>query len=211
MNHLSIFKELPRLEWYNDTPFVLAKLMPDYAALLFQKALEYEPKIIELEARPIDPLQIFTNPTGSRYPFYNSFLLDCTYMPLYLAVRHCFRFMLQALNQEIFPSFIHSWYNISRKGHYIERHTHQAQFIGSFLAFAEGSTTSYGPLKNSNEKDHVFENHNGMLILTKSDMSNFHEVSEWTNPDHPRISYAFDIIDHCKFNPKSPYIPFDGF
>jgi hypothetical protein len=211
MNDLSIFKELPKLEWYNDTPFVFAKLVPDYAALLAQKALEFEPEIVNFEARPLGPLQIFTNPTGARYPYYNSFLLDGDYIHLYLAARHCFKFLLNALKHENYPSFIHSWYNISQIGHRIERHTHQAQYIGSFLAFAEGSTTSYGPLKYASEKDHVFENHNGMLILTKSDMSNFHEVSEWTNPDHPRISYAFDIIDHNKFNPKSTYIPFDGF
>jgi hypothetical protein len=211
MNHLSIFKELPRLEWHNDTPFVLAKLMPDYTALLSLKALEYEPKIVQLEARPLNPLQIFTNPTGARYPSFNSFLLDGAYMQLYLAVRHCFRFLLNAIEQENYSSFIHSWYNISRIGHRIERHTHQAQFIGSFLAYTEGSTTSYGPLKDSNEKDHVFENQNGMLILTKSNMANFHEVSQWTNPDHPRISYAFDIIDYTLFKPGSLYIPLDGY
>ena len=211
MKHLSIFKELPRTEWHNDTPFVLAKLMPNYAAILAQKALEFESDIVKLKAKPIDPLQIFTNPTGARYPFYNSFLLDGVYIQLYLAVRHCYRFLLNAIQKDNHPTFIHSWYNISRNGHRIERHTHHAQYIGSFMAFAEGSTTSYGPLKYASEKDHVFENQNGMLLLTESNKGNFHEVSKWTNPEHPRISYAFDINDYSKYKPNSTYIPFDGF
>jgi hypothetical protein len=210
MTITTLFEQLPTVEWHNDTPFAIAKLKKGYAKLLAQKALEYEPYINTLELSEITLGQGLTNATGARYQRYNVFMLDGAYMPLYLAARHTFRALLEGINHAMFPCYIRSWYNITRESHDIGRHTHEAKFIGSFLAFAEGSTTGYGPLKDSNALDHVFKNEDGMLLFTTSNSANFHEVSTWYNPDHPRISYAFDIYEQALFKPNKHTIPFEG-
>lgn len=197
------------MEYHHDTPFAIARLNVKYAHLLAKLALKYEKQVMKLEPDK-NWSQVYQNTTSARYNKYNVFLLDSAYMNLFLATRTLFRYFLEQTENKLYPCYIRSWYNISKQGEDIFRHTHEARIIGSFLAFTEGAYTSYGPLKDSNEKDHIFENKDGLLIITKSNMGNYHEVSPWHNQEYPRVSYAFDIKEQCLFKQGNYYIPFDG-
>lgn len=205
----NIFIEKPYMEYHHDTPFAIARLNTKYANLLSKLALKYEPQIMELNPDK-NWNNLYHKKTSSRYKNYNIFLFDSAYMNLFLAVRSLFRYFLEQIEHKPYPCYIRSWVNINRNGEGMFRHTHEAKIIGSFLAFTEGAYTSYGPLKDSNEKDHIFENKDGLLLITKSNNGNFHEVSTWHNDKHPRISYAFDIIEQFLYKQNSNYIPFDG-
>lgn len=206
-----LFIEKPYLEWHHETPFAIARLNVKYAHLLSKLALKYESEILTLNADEFWESKN-KNSTNSRYHNYNSFLLDSAYLNLFLSLRKLFRFFLEETNYKPFPSYVRSWYNITREGQCIIRHTHTAKFIGSFLAFTEGenSFTSYGNSPDSNKDDYRFENKDGLLLITRSEGKNFHEVPIWTNPEHPRISYAFDIIPQFNYKTNKGYIPFDG-
>jgi hypothetical protein len=204
-----LFIERPSLEWHHNIPFALARLNIAYAGMLTKLAIQYESEIVKLKPDKKWKLISAGNPTGSRYPSYNTFMLNPGFMPLFLALRQTFRFLLEQIGQEPYSCYLGSWFNIHREGQNLHRHTHSARFIGSFAAFTEGSSTSYGPLQDSDAEDHTFYHRNGSLIVSRGG-ENYHQVSVWNNPEHPRVSFAFDIIDQSKWKSNSFLIPFDG-
>lgn len=209
MNPPYKFVEPPRLEWHARRPFVIARLPAEFAKTLTSVALEREKQITQLAVTRGWEGMAEANPTTARYSKYNVFLLDPRCLPLYFALRSMYRFMLETTGNPNTPRVIQGWCNVHRKGQHLHRHEHDATYIASFAAFAEGSTTSYGPFPVHTEHDHPFEQRDGQLIMTEGPR-NFHEVSVWQREDSPRVTYAFDIYDADHWDTKHVLLPFDA-
>lgn len=208
------FTVKPRMEWHSKRPFAIARLPVDYAHDLARLALEREEQIKELPVSRGWEHREADNPTGSRYQAYNAFLLSAQCLPLYFALRATLSFFLRELRMAETFTTVTSWYNVHREGQRLQRHLHEAPFIGSFIAWGEGSTTTYGPYPKSSPYDHAFSNVDGHLLVTLGPRHH-HEVSVWHDPDHPRVSYAFDIhkydtIPHDRYPHGRPFIPLTG-
>lgn len=220
MNHCVAFSTLPRLEWHGNRPFAIASLHPDYARTLEALALRMEEPIKQLPVTAGWENSAQENPTGSRYGNYNAFMLDADMLPLFLALRSLYRFLLDSIALPRRPCYLQAWFNVHRSGQRLVRHKHHAHFIGYFVAHGEGSVTRFGAWPITHESDFPVENRDGMLVVTLG-KNHYHEVSHWTNPERARVSFAFDIVctDGVPDDPQSTaaggvgrhvLIPFDG-
>jgi hypothetical protein len=211
------FVEKPRLEWHNKRPFAIARLPTQYAHALAQIALDREEFIKSLPVSEDWQESAVREVVSSRYQNYNALVLSLRCVPLFVAIRSTYRYLLG--NMEVVEKFatLQCWVNIHRKGQHLTRHLHgKVPLIGAFIARGEGSTTSYGPSPVADERDHAFENRDGRLLITWGG-PHYHEVSTWEDSEHPRVSYGFNInflpeedtnnIDKVMY----PHlIPFDG-
>ena len=210
MPTLAGFSSAPNLVWHGRVPFALAYLPADYAAELTAVALEHEERVKQLPVTQGWEKLAATNPTSARYASYNAFMLDKRCLPLFLAVRALYRFLLNSTGKANEPRYIQCWYNVHRAGQNFHRHCHESAYIGVFSACAEGSETKFGPFPISTEHDRSFSHRDGQLLLTEGGIKNYHEVSEWRREDAPRVTFAFDIIDASDWGKKRTLIPFDG-
>lgn len=201
------FLEPPRLQWHHNRPFALARLQPDYARELEALALRLEPQITSLPVSSGWESVSAENPTTARYKSYNTFLLDPRFMPLFLALRDTYRFMLQATGARAPSSYVKSWFNVHRAGQNLRRHHHKAGFIGSFAAHAEGSVTRYGGTMAPSDRDYAVDHIDGGLLVTVGHQ-HFHDVSTWQDPTRARVTYAFDIVGEQDWRPDRLLIPF---
>ena len=218
MKHSLTFSTPPWLEWHGMRPFAMARLDPAYARTLEEVALRLEDRIQNLPVTEGWENAADENPTGSRYGHYNAFMLAPAMLPLFLALRTLHRFLLDATGVERQPSVLQSWFNVHRVGQRLLRHQHAAQYIGYFVAHGEGSVTRFGAWPITHESDHPLQNQDGLLVVTLG-RNHFHEVSQWTDAERARVSFAFDIINVNGDNgsPAAPserasrvLIPFDG-
>jgi hypothetical protein len=201
------FVEPPRVEWRRGRPFAFARLPEDYARELEALAHRLSPELDEVEPKP--DMMRWAGPYGSRFAGYNIFLLDPAYLPLFWAMRATYRTLIEAMKVKRRFSCVRGWLNIQKHGEHIGRHLHEAQFIGTFAARAEGSETRFGLLPDRTDDDIVIENVNGQLLLTFG-LSHYHETSAWERSDAARVTYAVDIVPAEQWKGKSLRIPFDG-
>lgn len=200
--------ELPHVEWHHGRPFVRARLSLEYARTLEALAHRCAPTVLALPGVHA-PEHEAINPTASRYPHYNAFLLDGCTLPLFMAIRRCHRVLVAAIDGERRGRFIKCWYNITGAGQVIARHRHRAVFIGTFAARAQGSVTRFGLTHARDDGDHCIENHDGQLLLTTG-MNHYHEVEGWNDQAHRRrVTYAFDIINASQWRTDRLQVPFD--
>jgi len=204
----SNFAELPRVDWCEGRPFAVARLDSQYAKALEDMALAKESSV---KALPIsqgwEPIAE-QNPTTARYASYSAFLLSPVTLPLYFAIRETYRHLLEALGQQHAPRFIQCWYNVHRGGESLIRHKHPYPFIGTFSAHSAGSYTRYGRTKEASESDAIVEHIDGQLMVTTGE-DHYHETSVWQDPDRPRVTFAFDILNAERWNSRQVFLPFD--
>lgn len=201
------FVEPPRVEWHRGRPFAFSRLPEGYARELEALAHRLAPELDSVEPRP--EMMRWAGPYGSRYAGYNIFALDPAYLPLFWATRATYRALMEAMKLTRGFSCVRGWLNIQEQGERIGRHLHEAQFIGTFAARAEGSQTRFGLLADRTDDDIVVENVDGQLMLTFG-LSHHHETSAWERSDAARVTYAVEIIPAAQWKPKSLRIPFDG-
>ena len=205
---IDVFVEKPRIEWAGDRPFAFSRLTDQYADALEKLAVAKES---EVQSLPVDPgweKIADTNPTTSRYSSYSAFLLSPLTLPLFFAIRETYRHLLEELGKKSSPRFIQCWYNIHRIGNSLVRHKHPYAFIGTFSAYAEGSVTRYGHSRDPDESDVVIDHARGQLLVTTG-QEHWHDTSIWHNPNRPRVTYAFDIVDAERWNRRQVFLPFD--
>lgn len=202
-----IFTEMPRVEWRGLRPFAFARLSRDYARQLESLAHRLAPELDRLE--PKAKMLPWAGPYGARFSRYNIFLLDPAYLPLFLALRHTYRTFLEATKAPRSARFLRAWLNIHQAGEQIGRHLHDATFIGTFAARAEGSETRYGGSSERDEDDVVIPNVDGQLVLTVG-KRHYHETSCWERSDVARVTYAFDILGEEGWRANRVQMPFDG-
>lgn len=187
------FIEPPRLHWHGLRPFALARLPQAYAHRVEAAVLRLEPVILALPVAPRWEDKAAENPTGSRYASYNAFRLDPELAPLLHAMSRLHRFFLQAIGAPSEPYEVRCWCNVHRAGQRLFRHSHHAQFIGTFSAHAEGSTTFYGPSPAADARDMALGHVDGQLMMTPG-RRHFHEVSVWEDAERARVTLSFDIV-----------------
>lgn len=151
----------------------------------------------------------WAGPYGSRFAGYNIFLLDSAFLPLFWAMKATYRTLMEAMELERRTCCIRGWFNIQQAGERIGRHLHQAKFIGTFAARAEGSDTRFGLTEKAHEDDVVIPNKDGQLLMTFG-LNHYHETSEWERTDVPRVTYATDIVPAEQWSAKTLQVPFDG-
>ena len=205
---MNMFVEEPHVTWFKDRPFAFSRLTDQYADALEALAIAKES---EIESLPVDPGWepiADRNPTTSRYSSYSAFLLSPLTLPLFFAIRATYRQLLRELDQQPAPRFIQCWYNIHRAGASLVRHKHPYAFIGTFSAYADGSVTRYGNSRDPGESDVVIDHARGQLLVTTGE-EHWHDTSIWHNPDRPRVTYAFDIVDAGRWRRRQVFLPFD--
>ena len=202
------FVELPHVDWQDGRPFATSRLSVRYANLLENLAIAKENVV---KALPVDPgweKIADKNPTTARYSAYSAFLLSPSTLPLFFAIRETYRHLLRELDQQPAPRFIQCWYNIHRSGESLVRHKHPYAFIGTFSAHAEGSETRYGKTRDTDESDVIVRHATGQLMVTTGP-DHYHETSIWRDPDRPRVTFAFDILNADRWNSRQVFLPFD--
>jgi hypothetical protein len=203
------FVERPRVEWYGHRPFAFARLPEDYARTLEELALAKEEAIKNLPVSPGWEADHQENPTTARYASYSTFLISPLTVPLFFAIRLTYLHLLRELSEPPADRLIQCWYNVHRAGLGLTRHAHDARFMGTFSAHASGSQTRYGEARRTSEWDMVFDHVPGRLLVTTA-VRHFHETSIWTDPERPRVTYAFDIIDASDWRRNALLLPFDS-
>ena len=201
-----IFVEMPHVEWRGLRPFAFARLPPSYAEQLAVLAHRLAPDLAKLE--PKAEMLPWAGPFGARFSRYNIFLLDSAYLRLFVALRLTYRALLDATKVKPRDRFARAWLNIHQAGEQIARHHHDAPFIGTFAAYAEGSCTRYGHSRERSDEDVTIPNVDGQLIVTPGKL-HFHETTVWERSDAARVTYAFDIIGAEGWNPNRVQVPFD--
>jgi hypothetical protein len=201
-----IFVEAPYVEWRGLRPFAFARLSPSYAGQLAELAHRLAPDLAQLE--PKAEMLPWAGPFGARFSRYNIFLLDSAYHPLFVALRSTYRALIEATKVERRARFLRAWLNIHQAGESIARHLHDAPFIGTFAAHAEGTSTRYGHTRERSDDDVEIPNIDGQLTVTLGKL-HYHETTVWERSDSARVTYAFDIIGEEGWNPKRVQIPFD--
>lgn len=201
--------EKPQVEWNGNRPFVHSRMSDEYAMLLEDLALKKE---AEIRALPVtkgwEPVAE-SNPTTARFSAYSVFHLSPDTLPLFFAIRETYRYLLEAMGQQPEPRFIQCWYNVHRVGQNIPRHSHTYPFIGVFSANAKGSVTRYGETRDDSEQDVFVEHAPGQVFLTTGP-GHYHTTSPWHDPERPRVTYAFDIINAKQWNHRQVFLPFDA-
>ena len=203
------FVELPHVDWKDGRPFAISRLSSKYASLLEDLALSKENVIKALPVAPGWERFVEKNPTTARYSSYSVFHLSPNTLPLFFAIRETYLHLLGALGQNTAPRFIQCWYNIHRAGESLGRHKHPYSFIGTFSAHAEGSETRYGNTKETSESDLIVKHVAGQLMVTTG-AEHYHETSVWGDASRARVTYAFDILDAERWNPRQVFLPFDS-
>jgi hypothetical protein len=202
-----IFAEMPRVEWRGHRPFAFARLSLDYTRQLETLAHRLAPDLDRLQ--PQAKMLPWAGPYGARFSRYNIFLLDTAYLPLFLALRHTYRTLIDDTKAPRRARFLRAWLNIHQAGEQIGRHLHDAAFIGTFAARAEGSNTRYGGTRERSDADVIIPNLDGQLVLTLG-KGHYHETTAWERDDAARVTYAFDILGEDEWNANCVQIPFDG-
>jgi hypothetical protein len=200
------FVEPPRVEWHRGRPFAFGRLPEDYARELEALAHELAPKLDALEPRA--EMLPWAGPYGSRFAGYNIFLLEGAFLPLFRATQALYLSLVEAMALTRGSCCLRGWLNIQQAGERIGRHTHEAKFIGTFAARAEGSETRFGLFKDVLKDDVVIPNRDGQLLLTFG-LHHFHETSPWHRSDVARVTYAMDVVSEESWRPVPPQIPFD--
>ena len=202
------FVELPHVDWKAGRPFATSRLNPRYASTLENLALTKESAIKALPISPGWEPIADKNPTTARYSSYSVFLISPLTLPLFFAIRETYLHLLQALDQQPAPRFIQCWYNVHRGGESLVRHKHPYPFIGTSSAHATGSETRYGRTRQTDESDVIVKHVAGQLMVTTGE-EHYHETSVWRDPDRPRVTYAFDILNAERWNSGQVFLPFD--
>jgi hypothetical protein len=195
------------VEWHRRRPFAFARLPEYYARELEALAHALAPRLDELKAE--EGMLPWAGPYGSRFAQYNIFLLDPAFLPLFWAMRALYRELIGAMAIARRACCLRGWLNVQQAGENIGRHLHQAKFIGTFAARAEGSETRFGLFKDKPQDDVVIPNIDGQLLLTFG-LSHFHETSPWNRGDVARVTYAMDVTEAERWTQKSVQIPFDS-
>lgn len=207
MGQSQVFVEMPRVEWHGRRPFAFARLSQTYAGQLTQLAHRLAPDLAQLE--PKAKMLPWAGPYGARFSRYNIFLLDSAYIPLFGALRSTYRALIDATKAERRARFLRAWLNIHQAGEQIGRHHHDASFIGTFAAQAEGSCTRFGISPERSEEDVTIPCIDGQLIVTVGKL-HYHETSIWERGDIARVTYAFDIVGEEGWRADRVQLPFDG-
>ena len=202
------FVESPHVDWKDGRPFAISRLSAKYANTLENLALAKESAIKALPISPGWEPIADKNPTTARYSSYSVFLISPLTLPLFFAIRETYLHLLQALDQRPSPKFIQCWYNVHRGGESLVRHKHPYPFIGTFSAHAAGSETRYGKTRETDKSDVIVEHVAGQLMVTTGE-EHYHETSAWHDADRPRVTYAFDILNAERWNPRQVFLPFD--
>lgn len=201
------FAEPPRVEWHRKRPFAFARLPEHYARRLEGLAHQLAPEVEALEAKP-DMLP-WAGPYGSRFTGYNIFLMDSAFLPLFWAMKATYLALIEAMKIERRSCCARGWINIQQAGERIAPHTHQAKFVGTFAARAEGSDTRFALIEDRMEDGIVIPNLDGQLLLTFG-AHHLHDTTEWHRHDVPRVTLAIDIMPEERWTRKSVQIPFDA-
>lgn len=200
-----LFVEPPRVETHR-RPFALARMSEDYAHGLADLAERLAPGLDSLP--PNEGMLPWAGPYGARFTRYNLFMLDPAFDRLLLALRATYRALVEAMRIEARPRSVYGWLNIQHEGERIGRHLHDAPFIGSFAARAEGSETRFGLTKEPSDRDFPVGNRDGQLIVTPGKL-HYHETTPWPRRDAPRVTFAFDIVSREEWGDRPLLLPFD--
>ena len=203
-----LFVEKPHVDWMEDRPFAFSRLTDQYANALEKLAVAKEN---EIKLCPVDPRWekiADKNPTTARYSSYSVFLLSPLTLPLFFAIRETYKQLLLELKENPYPRFIQCWCNIHRAAESLARHKHPYSFIGTFSAYAEGSTTRYGNSRDPSTTDVVINHVTGQLMVTTG-QEHWHDTSVWYSSERVRVTYAFDILNAERWNPQQVFLPFD--
>jgi hypothetical protein len=201
------FVEPPRVEWHRGRPFAFARLPEDYARTLEKLAHELAPKLDALEAKP--NMLPWAGPYGARFTGYNIFLLDPACLPLFWAMKATYRALIEAMKLERRSCCARAWLNIQQVGERIGPHLHDAKFVGTFAARAEGSDTRFALGDEPIEDGVIIPNVDGQLVLTFG-LRHRHDTTEWRRRDVARVTYAVDIRSDDAWSEKAVQVPFDA-
>jgi hypothetical protein len=201
------FVEPPRVEWHRGRPFAFSRLPEDYARRLEALAHNLAPRLEALDAAP--EMLNWAGPYGARFNRYNIFLLDAAYLPLFWAMRATYRTLIEAMRLERRSCCARGWLNIQQAGERIGPHLHEAKFVGTFAARAQGSDTRFTLLEDKMEDGVIIPNVDGQLLLTFG-AHHRHDTTEWQRTDVARVTYAIDILAADKWSANNIQVPFDA-
>lgn len=131
--------------------------------------------------------------TAKLYGAYNLFLYP---LPGFHKLFEEIKLAYRTFSHDEGPAYIRSWLNVYHNGGTRDWHNHfdvcDNPWHGTYCVYTEpDSHTEYKlPGVDGTVKIQSYDN---MLLIGKSS-GNAHRVSEWTNPDIPRITISFDIL-----------------
>lgn len=201
------FAEPPRVEWHRGRPFAFSRLPEDYARRLEAVAHELAPRVAALESAP--GMLPWAGTYGARFAYYNIFQLHPACLPLFWSMKATYLALIEAMGVERRSSCARGWFNIQRAGERIGPHVHEAKFVGTFAARAEGSDTRFALVEDRMEDGVVIPNVDGQLLLTFG-AHHCHDTTEWQRTDVARVTYAIDILPAEKWSGSHVQVPFDA-
>ena len=154
--------------------------------------IEQTIKTLDLPAN-VNPLGDEAPETAKLYGAYNLFLYPLPgFHELFKEIKLAYR----TFSDDEGPAYIRSWLNVYYNGGTRDWHTHfdvcDNPWHGTFCVFTEPDSHTEYTIQDVDDTVKI-DSYDNMLLIGKS-KGNAHRVSEWTNPDIPRITISFDIL-----------------